>query len=174
MPARWISARRARWSSSSSAEPVEAVTGLLTALGRLSGVALSSPVYAWVSGLHVLGLALLIGGILLVDLRLMGLNTLPQAAANPLRRVAALGLAMSLATGLLLLSARPGEYLANPVVWAKLLVVAAASLNAAAFSLIGRLPADGEAPSAFARLAGAISLGGWLAALGLGRWIAFT
>ncbi len=88
--------------------------------------------------------------------------------------MAATGLALSLATGLLLLSARPGEYLANPVVWAKLLVVAAASLNAAAFSLIGRLPADGEQPGAYARFAGGVSLAGWLAALGLGRWIAFT
>lgn len=153
---------------------MEALIGLLAILGRASGVALSSPLYALVSGLHVLGLALLIGGILLVDLRLMGLAALPRLAAGQLRRVAATGLALSLATGLLLLSARPGEYLANPVVWAKLLVVAAASLNAAAFSLIGRLPADGERPGAYARLAGGLSLAGWLAALGLGRWIAFT
>lgn len=153
---------------------MEAVTGLLTALGRLSGVALSSPIYAAVSGLHVLGLALLIGGIVLVDLRLMGLAALPRLAADPLRRVAATGLALALLTGLLLLSARPVDYLANPVLWAKLVVVAAASLHALAFTLFARMPADGEAPSACARVAGAASLAGWLAALGLGRWIAFT
>lgn len=153
---------------------MEAVTGLLTALGRLSGVALSSPVYAAVSGLHVLGLALLIGGIVLVDLRLIGLTALPSAAADQLRRLAATGLALASVTGVLLLSARPGEYLANPVLWTKLAVVAGASLNALAFNVFARMPDEGEAPRAFARFAGAVSLGGWLAALGLGRWIAFT
>lgn len=153
---------------------MEALTSLLTELGRASGIALSSPLYALVSGLHVLGLALLIGGILIVDLRLVGLTALPRLAADQLRRVAATGLALSLATGVMLLSARPGEYLANPVVWAKLLVIAAASLNAIAFSLLGRLPDEGERPGPYARFAGAGSLAGWLAALGLGRWIAFT
>ncbi len=133
---------------------MEAVTGLLTALGRLSGVALSSPVYAAVSGLHVLGLALLIGGIVLVDLRLIGLTPPCPARRGSAAAVGGNRPRTGVCDGRPAAVSQAGEYLANPVLWAKLAVVAGASLNALAFTVFARLPDDGEAPRAFARFAG--------------------
>ncbi|MGL4727141.1 MAG: DUF2214 domain-containing protein [Bosea sp. (in: a-proteobacteria)] len=150
------------------------VIELLAGLGALTGVARSSPVYALVSAAHVLGIALLIGPILIVDLRLMGrLAVLNLPAIAVLRRFARLGLALVVLTGALLISAKPAEYLANQVVQAKLLVVALAMINAAAFEW--RVKQLGLAAAvATGRLAGIASLCGWVIALLLGRWIAFS
>lgn len=154
---------------------METLAGLLDAVGRSSGVTLSTPVYGAVSALHILSIALLIGGILLVDLRLVGIvRHLDEDAGRLLRRMARFGAGLAIATGILLLSARPGEYLANRFFLAKMLVVGVALTNAVAFEWMARRRA-GEWPSGhYARTAGLVSLIGWLAALGLGRWIAFT
>jgi hypothetical protein len=148
--------------------------GWLENLGLMAGVSRSPIAYAVVSAGHVLGIALLIGPILIADLRLMGgFSTLDLRAVTVLRRVARLGLALTLATGMLLLSARPAEYLANPVVQAKLLVVMLAILNALAFEMRARrLGLD--VAMATGRLAAIVSMLGWLGALSLGRWIAFS
>lgn len=155
---------------------MEALVGLWTDLGRITGVALSTPVYAAVSGLHVVGIALLFGPIALVDLRLAGLlRGLDSGALLVLRSTAKLGAGLAVPTGILLASARPDEYLANPTFLAKLAVVALALANALAFEAAARrmgLPALLDRPAA--RVSGFGSLGLWLAAIGLGRWIAFT
>lgn len=154
---------------------METLAGLLDALGRSSGVTLSTPVYGVASALHILSIALLIGGILLVDLRLAGmLKHLDEGAARLLRRMARMGAGLAIVTGILLLSARPGEYLANSVFLAKMLVVGVALANAVAFEWMARGRPDTWRGGRYARTAGLVSLTGWLAALGLGRWIAFT
>ncbi|MGU9981900.1 DUF2214 domain-containing protein [Phreatobacter sp. HK31-P] len=154
---------------------METLTGLLDAIGRLSGVTLSTPVYGVVSVLHILGIALLIGGILLVDLRLAGLlRHLDDGAARLLRILARVGAGLAVVTGVLLLSARPGEYLANRIFLAKMVVVGLALINALAFEWLARRRTDVWPAGPYARTAGLVSLTGWLAALMLGRWIAFT
>ncbi len=86
----------------------------LVSLGLASGVARGALPYAATSAAHVLGIALLIGPILLVDLRLIGwLKGLDLPALALLRRTAALGLLLAMLAGLLLLSAKPAEYLAT-------------------------------------------------------------
>lgn len=144
---------------------------LLAAIGLATGVARSAAVYALISAGHVLGIALLIGPVLLADLRLLGwLRGIDASALLVLRRTARLGAGLALATGLLLLSARPHEYAGNAIVWLKLMVVAAALANAALFEWrAARL--DGTPPGG---CAAALSIALWLAALMLGRWIAFS
>lgn len=155
---------------------VEALIGLLADLGRISGVTLSTPVYGAASALHVVGLALLFGPIALVDLRLAGaLRSLDVTALTLLRTTAKIGTGLAVLTGILLASARPDEYFANPTFLAKLAVVAIALANALAFEVAARrvgLPALVGHPAA--RASGIASLALWLAAIGLGRWIAFT
>lgn len=154
---------------------METLAGLLDAVGRSSGVALSTPVYGVVSSLHILSMALLIGGILLVDLRLAGmLKHLDEGAARLLRLTARTGAALAIVTGILLLSARPGEYFANRVFLAKMIVVGAALANAVAFEWMARGRHGAWPTGIHARIAGLVSLTGWTAALILGRWIAFT
>jgi CBS domain-containing protein len=155
---------------------METLVAALTELGRISGVALSSPLYAVVSALHILGIALLVGAILLVDLRFAGLlKRLDPDAMALMRRVARIGAALAVATGILLVSARPAEYLANRVFLAKMAVVALALANALAFEIMARrTPLAALVDTPYARAAAILSLGLWPVVIGLGRWIAFV
>jgi hypothetical protein len=65
-------------------------------------------VHALTSAAHVFGIALLVGPILLVDLRLAGLlRSLDAAAVGLLRRTAMPGIGPTLATGVLLFPPSP-------------------------------------------------------------------
>lgn len=155
---------------------MEALVGFWTDLGRITGVALSTPVYAAVSALHVVGLALLFGPITLVDLRIAGLlRSLDVAAVNLLRATARIGTAVAVVTGVMLAGARPDEYLANPTFLAKLVVVGLGLANALAFEIAARRVGLADLlDRPLARVGALASLALWLAAIGLGRWIAFT
>jgi hypothetical protein len=131
--------------------------------------------YAGVSALHLLGIALLVGGILPLDLRLLGLwpSVEMRALAGVLTPMAIVGLLLAAATGVLLFSVRPLEYAQLPVLWAKLALIALGTAGALAFRLrIGRDP--GRAGRRLRLLAGVGSIVAWLGALTLGRLIAFT
>lgn len=143
------------------------------ALGHATGLTRSATIYAAVSALHVFGIALLVGPILLVDLRLTGrLRALDLAAVSVLRRTARIGVGLVLVTGVLLASTRPAEYLENRVFQAKLAVVALALINALVFEW--RTRAAGGDVMSLGGVAGLLSLSLWLLALLLGRWIAFV
>lgn len=131
--------------------------------------------YAAVSALHVLGISLLVGGILPLDLRLLGLwrSVEARALAAVLTPMAVSGLLLAGITGFLLFSVRPLEYAQVPVLWGKLALIALASAGALAFRLrVGRDP--GSAGRRLRVLAALGSLTAWLGALACGRLIAFT
>jgi hypothetical protein len=154
---------------------LQAIIDALTQFGLATGVARSAAVYATVSAAHVLGIALLVGPILLVDLRLLGLlRALDAASVDVLRRTARIGLCVAVCAGFLLLSAKPGDYAANRIVWAKLVVVAAGIINALAFEWKVRHVGVGALLDGGARGFAALSLALWISALLLGRWIAFV
>jgi hypothetical protein len=152
-----------------------ALIDALTQLGLATGVARSAAVYASVSAAHILGIALLVGPILLVDLRLLGLlRALDARSIAVLRGTARIGLGLTLVAGILLLSAKPGDYAGNAIVFVKLGVVGAAIINALAFEwqtrrvgLVALLERRGRS---FAMLSMVL----WLGAVLLGRWIAFV
>lgn len=148
----------------------DGITAALVALGEAAGVNRSILVYGAISAAHVLGIALLVGPILLVNLRLAGLLAgLDARAVLILRRAAAAGVVLSVVTGVLLLSTRPAEYFANPVMLVKLGLVALGIAHALAFEWRYRQRSVARAPVA-AAVSGLI----WLSALALGRAIAFT
>jgi hypothetical protein len=137
----------------------------LEAAGPVRILATAPGAYPLVSALHILGLCLLVGPILLADLRLLGaLGPALDPALPLLRRAAACGLALAAATGLLLFAVQATEYAANAAFWVKLGLVAAGVANALAFRRAARPPA----------WVAAVSLSLWLAALLAGRWIAFV
>lgn len=130
--------------------------------------------YAAVNTTHVLGIALLVGSIIPLDLRLMGFwNTVPR---EPLIRVlvpiAAFGLAMAIAAGLLLFSVRAVEYAALAVFQLKLLLILIGTSSAAVIHIThGRwLRTSNE--SCFAKAL--LSMTCWLGTLIAGRMIAFA
>jgi hypothetical protein len=155
---------------------IDAALRWLEALGLASGVARSSVAYAAVSAGHIIGIALLLGPVALADVRLAGgLRQIDGSALLVLRRTAALGAVLAMATGVPLLSSKPFDYAKIWVVYAKLSVVGLALANALVleWTMYRRLPAAASG-RVYPRLAALASLGLWLTAVALGRWIAFV
>lgn len=128
--------------------------------------------YPLLEVLHITGIALLLGSLVLVELRLWGWG--PEL---PLPALARLGLPVSLAgfalvaaSGLAMFSTQPQELLSNRAFVAKLGCVGAAGLNAAWFHARGSL----ARADALARAQTVLSLGLWIAAILCGRWIAYV
>jgi hypothetical protein len=131
--------------------------------------------YAAVSGAHILGIALLVGAILPLNLRVLGLwPSIPRA--NLLRvlvPVAATGLALAVLTGGLLFSVRAQEYAAVGYLQVKLLLVAVGVLSALMIHAAYGLTLEGASQNRL-RFHALFSLGSWLGALACGRLIAFA
>ena len=121
---------------------------------------------------HIAGIALLLGSLVLLDLRVWGLQA--ELPLRPLARlslgVTAAGFGLVLLSGLLMFAAQPAELLANRAFLIKLGLVQLAGLNAVWFhgrDSLGRC--DG-----LARAQTVLSTGIWLAAIICGRWIAYA
>lgn len=129
--------------------------------------------YAAASTGHVAGLALLVGAIVPLDLRLLGAwpGVDRAALARVLAPVAATGLALAAGCGALLLLAAPADYLAMPLFLAKMALVGLGAGHALA---LHRGPGLRGASPARLRLAAAVSLGCWTGALVAGRMLAFA
>lgn len=132
--------------------------------------------YLVVNALHVLGLGVLVGAILPLDLRLLGAFRAPLAVLAPiLTRTAAVGLGLALVTGLWLFSVAPVAYLANPAFLWKLGLVALALANVAAQHTgqgwRAALAGGGVTPRVRAHAALSALL--WPGAVLAGRWIGF-
>src|SRR5688572_28082738 len=105
-----LPAELAEWLQALAASPA-------AALFRSSTVA-----YATLNAAHILAIALLVGSIATLDIRVLGLfRHVPiTALAEPLSRVAAFGVLLAVATGFLLFSVRPLAYAQNPAFLAKI------------------------------------------------------
>lgn len=128
--------------------------------------------YPAFEALHLVGVALLFGGLVVFELRLLGLaRALDLAAlARLVLPLALLGFALCAFSGLCMFATQPQELLANPAFRAKLVLLMLAGANAAWFHARGSL-ALGDAA---ARAQGLLSLGIWLAVIICGRWIAYA
>ena len=148
-------------------------TALATALRQ------SFWVYPIVNAGHIVGLALLFGAIVPLDLRLLGFwPRVPLAAMSRiLLPVALAGLALAVPTGVLLFSVRATEYAATPLLWLKFSLIACAIANALLLRL--SLPwavfehSDLAGTTPRLQLAGALSIGLWLGAIVAGRMIGY-
>jgi uncharacterized membrane protein len=88
--------------------------------------------WAWIASetFHFIGLSLLVGIVLLIDLRALGiLRSVPFAALERLLPWAALGFAVNIVTGMLFFVARPEFYTGNSAFYWKLIFVLLASAN---------------------------------------------
>lgn len=123
--------------------------------------------------MHVLGIALLVGAIVLLDLRLLGLwRAVPVAVLGPPAvSVATTGLALAVASGAALFVVQATEYVANPFLYVKFAAILLGLMNVAALRLAGDW--TDERLGRRSRWAGLISLLAWLTALAAGRLIAY-
>lgn len=149
-----------------------------TALAR--GLRDSVYVYPLVNAGHILGVALLVGSIVPLDLRLLfAWRSVPLAPLwHVLTRTAAAGLVVAMVFGSLLFITRATEYAESGLFISKMVVVAAATVNALALRIIApdevlRMRAVTEKPPRRLRLAGGLSLAAWLIALTLGRLVGY-
>jgi hypothetical protein len=131
--------------------------------------------YAAVNAAHILGIALLYGAITPLNLRLLGLwGGVPrEPLARVLVPVAAAGLALAVAAGLLLFATRATEYAGTGFFQAKLALVA---LGAAGALLLHRTHGLvlHDAPDSVLRRHAILSLACWTGAILCGRLIAFA
>ncbi|MGE0797818.1 MAG: hypothetical protein AB7G13_18565 [Lautropia sp.] len=127
--------------------------------------------------IHLAGLVLLVGNMLLLDLRLLGAGRRFALAAVSavLTRLAIAGLLLLLASGALLFAADAVPLLGNRLMQLKLLLIALGTANALLFRALWarRLNGWDDRPPVFGRAQAAASLGCWLVAATLGRLIAY-
>jgi hypothetical protein len=127
--------------------------------------------YPALETVHVFGVALLVGNLLALELRVWG-----RAPELPLAALARLSLSLALAgfacaagSGLLMFATQPGDLIANRAFVVKMGLVAGAGVNAALFhARHGLQRLDG-----WAKAQTALSLGLWIAVMICGRWIAY-
>jgi hypothetical protein len=127
--------------------------------------------YPALETVHVFGIALLVGNLLALELRVWG--RAPQLPVLALARlslsIALAGFVCAAASGLLMFASQPGELLANRAFTLKMGLVACAGINAAWFHVRDGL----RKLDALARTQTALSLGLWIAVMICGRWIAY-
>jgi hypothetical protein len=122
---------------------------------------------------HVIGAVLLVGGIGLLDLRLLGYGRRlePRGLAEVVTPLALGGFALMVVSGGLMFAADARAMAASPLFIAKLGLIGLAGVNALVFrSLFHRL--DGGIPPG-ARILAAVSLALWLGVVVLGRLVAY-
>jgi hypothetical protein len=123
---------------------------------------------------HFIGLSLLMGVMIVVDLRILGaFRKTSYESVLKLLPFAVVGFAINLVSGIAFIACNPMLYLTNPVFFVKLGVIALGGLNALWFTFaehkqIAGLPHDASA-SLLARVMAATSLAMWLLVILLGR-----
>lgn len=121
---------------------------------------------------HLLGLSALLGGLLILDLRLWGLGR--RLAIEELARLAlpvvACGFLLASASGLLMFSSQPQELLVNRFFLGKMALICVAGLNAAIFHARGGV----QQQNWRARLQTLLSLLVWVGVIICGRGIAYA
>ena len=120
---------------------------------------------------HICGIALLLGNLVLLEMRVFGLGAaLPvRALARLSLGLAAAGFSIAAASGLLMFASQPAELLANRAFTLKMLLLFAAACNAGWFhgrASLDRLDLVARVQMVFSTLI-------WLAVVACGRWIAY-
>lgn len=128
-----------------------------------------------IEAVHLLGLAMLGGALLVVDLRLLGvgLRSRPVAslakAAEPWLMIS---IAVLLATGIPLFLSEAVKCFYNTSFWVKMTGLALGL--AFAFTVRRKVALSGTASPTTCRVIGAFSLANWLVVAAAGRWIGFS
>ena len=134
-----------------------------------------------IESLHVLGLTLVFGTIVIVDLRLLGIASIQR----PFTRITSdilkwtwAAFVWTATTGMLMFITNANVYYHNSFFRTKMVLLALAGLNVAIFELtsgrtVHHWHKDASAPRA-GRAAAVLSLVLWITIIFMGRWIGFT
>ena len=163
---------------------MESIVALLAALER-SPPAVSIAESAWafpvIETIHVIGLTLTIGTVLVLDLRLLGLASLNQRFTALRRSILPwtwLAFGGAAVSGFLMFSSQAVAYFQNDAFRIKLVLLLLAGLNMLVFELMLARGAGGwgdKVPVPWpGRIAALLSLALWISIVFLGRRVGFT
>jgi len=158
----------------------------MTAMGAIEASALGQAMRQWlwlypsVEIVHITGIALLVGSIVILDLRLLGISR-----SLPLRRLpahtlpwSAASFALIVPSGLAMFVAHANDLMGNPVFALKICLILLAGANAGIFHAgVFRGAAQWDVdvmPPLAARVAAAVSLLLWLSVIACGRLLAYS
>lgn len=151
--------------------------------------AITTPLNSWVLSwnwtwvileiLHFVGLTLLLGGLLVIDLRFMGfLKQIPPMVTHKLLAIVFLGFTINLVSGILFFFGDPGRYAINIGFQIKFGLIILAGLNVLwfYFKVVRTMNtwADVDSPPASAKFIASTSLVLWFAVLICGRLIPYV
>jgi hypothetical protein len=129
-------------------------------------------------GGHALGMALVVGIVLMLNFRVLGYaRMLPISAFAPLTTIAWLGFALNAATGVVLFMSNAQRLFINPAFWIKILLIVLGGLSV--WLLMKTLDTvdaqDGrEVTSRSSKVFSVFSIVFWTGAIAAGRLIAYT
>ena len=153
--------------------PLDAFLGAIEAAPPVVALKDSFLAYPLVNTLHIVGIALLFGAIVPLDLRLIGWrrgSASVDALSRTLVPMAVTGLVLAVPAGLLLFATDARAYAAAPLFQAKLLLIVLAIANALT---LRRIDWRAPRPSRRVAFAGAASILLWLGAIVCGRLLGY-
>jgi hypothetical protein len=146
-----------------------------------TAISVSSWLFPGIECIHVLAIALVVGSIAMVDLRLLDINlrerTVGELTAEVLPWTWA-SFAVAVLSGALLFSSNATHYWGTVPFRAKMLLLTLAGINMMVFHATTYRAVDmwGRRPPTprVAKISGGVSLGLWIGIVTLGRWIGFV
>ena len=129
----------------------------------------STWLYPTVETLHIWGVGMLFGSVVLMDLRVLGLGkALDYSALSRLGiAVSVLGFSLAVLTGSMLFITHAGDLIASRLFILKMCLIFLLITNAALLRMRVVINAATKAQAV-------ISLVGWASVIGLGRWLAYV
>jgi len=127
-----------------------------------------------VQTLHILSIAVVMGSIVMIDLKVLGLALPSQNTGEMMRRLLPWtwsALVLLAISGLVFVIARPRRYFVNPVFGIKVALLLPAIVLTAVLHRLHKRP---TVPSALVKCIAALSLPLWLGVMLAGRWIAYA
>ncbi|KKA08746.1 hypothetical protein VP02_06010 [Pseudomonas ogarae] len=136
--------------------------------------------YPLVEVVHIIGFSILVGAVVMFDLRVLGLskNIAVTALARHLLPWAVAALLLIVPAGLMMFSAHPHDFAGNNVFVLKLCLIATAGLNALLFHVgtyrsVERWNTGHKTPG-LARVQALVSMALWISVILCGRLLAYT
>lgn len=144
-------------------------------------IAESSWLFPTIETVHVLALTIVVGSIVMIDLRLLGATQRHRSVIELTQEVLPwtwIGFAVAVCTGSLMFASNAVKYFANVPFRIKMILLASAGINMLFFHLVTYRSAhlwhmDAKIPPS-GRIAGGVSLALWISIVGFGRWIGFV
>jgi hypothetical protein len=146
-----------------------------TAVGQ--AINMSSWAFAVIESVHLLGLAVIGGAVLMLDLRLLGLGLRDQPIARVARDAQSWltgSLIVMLFTGVLLFSSEPIKCYNSTPFRVKMSSLVLAMIFAFTVRRKVALAGDGQVPAVWLKIVAIVSLVLWLGVGASGRWIGFS